>query len=156
VVVHVLARAFYAMQDTWTPVIWAVVAVVANIVLMLVLVEPMGVEGLALALSISATLEVAGLLVALRRSLGTIDGRFLLASVARSSAATVAAAVAMLATLFALDAALPALSDGAMGRLMTLLVPAAAGGLAYLAAAYMLRAHELVVLRRLYRRSGSP
>jgi hypothetical protein len=43
-----------------------------------------------------------------------------------------------------------------MGRLMTLLVPAAAGGLAYLAAAYMLRAHELVVLRRLYRRSASP
>jgi putative peptidoglycan lipid II flippase len=156
VVVHVLARAFYAMQDTWTPVIWAVVAVIANIVLMLVLVEPMGVEGLALALSISATLEVAGLLLALRRSLGTIDGRFLLASVARSSAATVAAAVAMFATLFALDAALPALSEGALGRLLTLLVPAAVGGLVYLGAAFALRAHELAVLRRLLQRGARP
>ena len=149
VVVHVLARAFYAMQDTWTPVVWAVVAVVANIVLMFALVDPYGVEGLALALSVSATLEVIGLLVALRRRLGTLDGRFLLASMARSSLATAVAGFAMFASLAALDAAAPALTDGAIGRLVTLLVPAAVGGIVYLLAAVLLRAPELPTVRRL-------
>jgi putative peptidoglycan lipid II flippase len=153
VVVHVLARAFYAMQDTWTPVVWAVIAVVSNIVLMLVLVDPMGVEGLALALSISATLEVIGLLIALRRRLGTLDGRFLLASVARSSAATVAAGVAMFATLSALNVTLPGLGDVTFGRLLTLLIPAGVGGLVFLGTALILRAPELATLRRLVRRT---
>ncbi len=153
VVVHVLARAFYAMQDTWTPVVWAVIAVVSNIVLMLLLVDPMGVEGLALALSISATLEVIGLLIALRRRLGTLDGRFLLASVARSSAATVAAGVAMFATLSALNVTLPGLGDVTFGRLLTLLIPAGVGGLVFLGTALILRAPELATLRRLVRRT---
>jgi putative peptidoglycan lipid II flippase len=152
VVVHVLARAFYAMQDTWTPVVWAVVAVVSNIVLMLILVDPYGVEGLALALSVSATIEVLGLLVALRRRLGTLDGRFLLSSVLRSSAATVIAGATMLGTLAVLDQVAPGLGGGAVGRLLTLLVPAAAGGLVYLVAALVLRAPELDILRRLVRR----
>ena len=47
IVVHVLTRAFYAMQDTRTPVAWAVIAVAINVPLMAVLVGPMGVEGLA-------------------------------------------------------------------------------------------------------------
>ncbi len=148
VVVHVLARAFYAMQDTWTPVVWAVIAVMANIALMLVLVEPMGVEGLALALSISATLEVIGLLIALRRRLGTLDGRFLLASVARSSVAAVLAGITM---FLALGFTSVALGDASFGRLLTLLVPAAAGGLVYLLVAIALRAPELATVRRLWR-----
>jgi putative peptidoglycan lipid II flippase len=145
----VLARAFYAMQDTWTPVAWAIVAVVVNIVLMLALVEPYGVEGLALALSVSATIEVVGLLVALRRRLGRLDGRLMAASVVRSSAATLIAGAVMLATLAGLGTAAPDLGSSAIGRLLTLLVPAAAGGLAYLVAALVLGAPELDVLRRL-------
>jgi putative peptidoglycan lipid II flippase len=152
VVVHVLARAFYAMQDTWTPVVWAIVAVVSNIVLMLALVDPYGVEGLALALSVSATLEVLGLLVALRRRLGTLDGRFLLSSLVRSSVATVAAAAVMLATLTALEQLVPELSAGAVGRLLLLVIPATLGGLSFLAAAVLIRAPELAVLRRFARR----
>jgi peptidoglycan biosynthesis protein MviN/MurJ (putative lipid II flippase) len=113
----------------------------------------MGVEGLALALSISATLEVIGLLIALRRRLGTLDGRFLLASVARSSAATVAAGVAMFATLSALNVTLPGLGDVTFGRLLTLLIPAGVGGLVFLGTALILRAPELATLRRLVRRT---
>jgi putative peptidoglycan lipid II flippase len=152
VVVHVLARAFYAMQDTWTPVVWAVVAVVVNIVLMLALVDPYGVEGLALALSVSATVEVVGLLVALRRRLGRLDGRLLASSLLRSGAATLVAGAVMFGVLAALASAAPTLGDGAVGRLLTLLVPAAAGGAAYLVAALLLRAPELDVMRRLVSR----
>jgi putative peptidoglycan lipid II flippase len=158
VVVHVLARAFYAMQDTWTPVAWAVVAVAVNILLMVALVDPYGVEGLALALSVSATVEVIGLLVALRRRLGRLDGRVLLSSVARSSAATLVAAGVMFLALGFLSVAGSAVglqSGGAVTRLVLLLVPAALGGAAYLATAFVLRAPELDVIRRLVSR-GRP
>jgi putative peptidoglycan lipid II flippase len=151
VVVHVLARAFYAMQDTWTPVAWAVVAVVANVILMVALVEPMGVEGLALAISVSATLEVAGLLVALRRRLGRLDGRLLVSSVARSGAATLAAAAVMFVVLGVLSMAIASLPGGAVARLLLLLVPAAAGMAVYLVAAVLFRAPELATVRRLLR-----
>ena len=152
VVVHVLTRAFYAMQDTRTPVAWAVVAVIVNVVLMLVLVEPMGVEGLALAISISATVEVIGLLIALRVRLGGLDGRLLMTSFGRSAVATVVASVVMLAIYLALTAAMPDLAERSLGRLVTLLVPAGLGAFAYLGTALILRAPELAVLRRLWRR----
>jgi putative peptidoglycan lipid II flippase len=149
VVVHVLTRAFYAMQDTRTPVAWAVVAVVANIGLMLVLIGPMGVEGLALAISVSATLEVVGLLAALRLRLGGLDGRSLMASVARSGIATGAASAAMAGAFLGLSAALPGLEGNAAGRLLTLFVPTTAGGAAYLVVSAVLRAPELDTLRRI-------
>jgi putative peptidoglycan lipid II flippase len=112
----------------------------------------MGVEGLALAISVSATLEVAGLLVALRIRLGGLDGRVLGASVARSAAATLVASVVMLGAFLGLEAAAPALADGVIGRLLTLLIPAALGGAAFLLTALALRSPELIVLRRLVRR----
>ncbi len=149
VVVHVLTRAFYAMQDTRTPVTWAVVAVVANIGLMVLLIGPMGVEGLALAISISATVEVVGLLWALRMRLGGLDGWSLLASVARSGMATAVASAVMAAAFLGLGAVLPDLEGHAVGRLLTLLIPAAAGGAAYVLVAAVLRAPELATLRRI-------
>ncbi|MEK6191515.1 MAG: murein biosynthesis integral membrane protein MurJ [Chloroflexota bacterium] len=157
VVVHVLTRAFYAMQDTRTPVAWAVVAVVANIGLMLLLVGPMGVEGLALAISISATVEVVGLLAALRSRLGGLDGRLLLASFTRSGVATLVASLAMLGAFLGTIAALPGLEENGVGRLVLLLVPAGIGGTAYIAAGLVLRAPELTTLRSIAgRRPAGP
>jgi putative peptidoglycan lipid II flippase len=65
-VIAVLARAFYALKDTKTPVLAALGAVVANIVLANLLVGPLGLNGLAAAIAISAWLETAVLVVLLR------------------------------------------------------------------------------------------
>jgi putative peptidoglycan lipid II flippase len=70
-VIAVLARAFYALKDTKTPVLAALGAVVANIVLANLLVGPFGLNGLAGAIAISAWLETAVLVVLLR---GRIPG----------------------------------------------------------------------------------
>jgi putative peptidoglycan lipid II flippase len=53
-VIAVLARAFYALKDTKTPVLAALGAVVANVVLANLLVGPFGLNGLAAAIAISA------------------------------------------------------------------------------------------------------
>ena len=70
--IAVLARAFYALHDTRTPVAIAVVAVVINTTLAVVLVEPLGLPGIALAIAIAAWLEATLLLVLLRRRVGRL------------------------------------------------------------------------------------
>jgi putative peptidoglycan lipid II flippase len=64
--IAVLARAFYARQDTLTPVLVAVAAVVANTTLAVGLVGPLGLAGIALAIALSAWMEALILLVILR------------------------------------------------------------------------------------------
>ncbi len=59
--IAVLARAFYALKDTRTPVLAALGAVVTNIVLANILVGPLGLNGLAAAIAISAWLETVAL-----------------------------------------------------------------------------------------------
>jgi putative peptidoglycan lipid II flippase len=71
-VIAVLARAFYARQDTLTPVLAAVGAVVINTTLAAILVGPFGLPGLAIAIAIAAYLEAGALTILLRRREGPL------------------------------------------------------------------------------------
>jgi putative peptidoglycan lipid II flippase len=152
IVVHVLTRAFYAMQDTRTPVLWAIIAVAINVPLMAWLVGPMGVEGLALALSISALLEVVGLLWALHNRIESVEEGQVLRSAARSAVAAGAAALLMLGGLTLVQGAVPALLTDGVGRLVTLAALTAAGFAIYALVASALRAPELAQMRSLLAR----
>jgi putative peptidoglycan lipid II flippase len=147
IVVHVLTRAFYAMQDTRTPVAWAVIAVAINVPLMIWLVGPMGVQGLALALSISAVLEVIGLLWALRRRIESIEEAAVLRSVARSGVAAIAAGLLMLGGVTVAQQWFGGLLANGIGRLLVLAVLSAAGVAIYLLVAAALRSAELDQVR---------
>jgi putative peptidoglycan lipid II flippase len=63
--IAVLARAFYARQDTVTPVGAAIAAVVINTALAVVLVGPFGLPGIAVAIAIAAWAEALALLAIL-------------------------------------------------------------------------------------------
>jgi putative peptidoglycan lipid II flippase len=95
--IAVLARAFYARQDTLTPVLAAIGAVILNTTLAIVLVGGYGLPGIALAIAIAAWLEAATLIVLLRRREGPL-GLATVASVALRTllAAAAAGAVALL------------------------------------------------------------
>jgi putative peptidoglycan lipid II flippase len=67
--IAILARAFYARQDTRTPVVAAILAVVINSTLAGVLAGPLGLPGLGLAIAIAAWVEAIILLIVLRRNL---------------------------------------------------------------------------------------
>lgn len=67
VMVKILASGFYARQDTRTPVRFALIALLVNLLLNLILVWPLAHAGLALATSLAALLNTALLLRALRR-----------------------------------------------------------------------------------------
>jgi len=78
--VQLLARVFYALQDTKTPVIMGVVSIIVNIVFSLLLIKSLAQGGLALAYSLAGIANLLLLLWMLHRKLGAIDGRRLLRS----------------------------------------------------------------------------
>ena len=67
--IAVLARGFYARQDTVTPVLAAVAAVAINCSLAVVLVGPYGLQGIALAIAVAAWIEALALLAILHHRL---------------------------------------------------------------------------------------
>ena len=67
---EVLSRAFYALQDTRTPMVNGAIAVVINIVLNLILSRYLGIGGLALATSFSGLVATLLLFVTLREKIG--------------------------------------------------------------------------------------
>ncbi len=81
---EILVRAYYAMHDTRTPVICGAAAMSLSIILSLLLSSLFGHlgwmshGGLALAVSVSTALEVAALMLILRKRLGGINGGSLL------------------------------------------------------------------------------
>ena len=70
---QVLTRAFYSMQDSKTPMISALIAVIANIFLNLTLIWFLKTGGLAFSTAICSYLQVVILVVFLRRSLRKRD-----------------------------------------------------------------------------------
>lgn len=69
-VVEAVTRAFYAMHDTTTPVIASLATIAINLGAGLLLLEPMGHGGLALAMSLASLAEMTILVIVLRRRLG--------------------------------------------------------------------------------------
>lgn len=66
----ILSPAFYALQDTKTPMIFSTIAVILNVILNLILSRYLGIGGLALATSIAATANALLMFIALRRKIG--------------------------------------------------------------------------------------
>jgi putative peptidoglycan lipid II flippase len=137
--VEIVARAFYALHDTRTPVAVIVGGMALNILLSLALREPMGYAGLALANTIAVLLETVVLVWLLARRLDGLEWPQLWSTIGRS---TLAAAIMALPLGWAAErwGDGPALLVGGGGL--------AAGGLLYLMAAVLLRMPELRTLRR--------
>jgi putative peptidoglycan lipid II flippase len=140
--IAVLARAFYARQDTATPVAAAVVAVVINCTLAVMFVGPLGLPGIALAIAIAAWIEALALMLILRGRLPA----FRLAGLGRVGVEAVGASiVAGVASVAVLGAVANALGS-APGRLLLLgevAIVSVAFGLVYAAVSLALRIPEL-------------
>lgn len=67
---EILSRPFYALQETKTPVINASIGIILNVVLNIVLSRILGIGGLALATSISATFTTILMFISLHRRIG--------------------------------------------------------------------------------------
>jgi putative peptidoglycan lipid II flippase len=155
--IAVLARAFYARQDTRTPVAAAILAVLVNTSLAILLVGPLGLGGIALAIAIAAWVEalvLLGLLVQRLPTLGLLDlGRVAL----EAALGTLIAGAVGVGVLYAIDG-LVGPDPGKIALVAQGILVTAAFGLTYLALSLALRIPELPsivgVMTDLIRRRG--
>lgn len=152
VLVKVLTPAFFARGDTATPVKTALAALGLNVALILLLIAPFGVAGLAWATALSAWFNCALLYWMLRRANAfRFDALFV-----RRVLAAVAASGLMAAALAAwLKTSGLGFTGGTLERLGAVLAAVGVGASVYFAAAALLGAMPLREMKARLRRGGN-
>lgn len=93
---RVIVAVFYALQDTKTPAVTAVIAMLVNVGVAVMLMKPFAHAGLALATALSAMVNVGALITVLTRRVGGMDWRGLCRSLGRAGLATIPVVLACL------------------------------------------------------------
>jgi putative peptidoglycan lipid II flippase len=144
-VMEVLTRAFYAQQDTKTPVLIGTIAMGLNVVFSFTLawsfrqIGWMPHGGLALANSLATALEAIILFLVMRRRLGGMEGNYL----ARGFAACILASLGMgVALWFWIQA------TGGLNRWVVALGGVALGGVIYGVGVLLLRVPDIQIPRK--------
>ena len=147
--VFLLTRVFYSLQDTRTPVKIAVVAVLLNLVMSLILINPLQLGGLALASSLYSLANMALLVFFLGKKLpGLYRSGWLKFSLAVLVSAGLMAAVSYLA-----NSALAGWFPGIAGLIIQVGLAGTAGIMVYLAAVLLLANSEVRYFWRVARGS---
>ena len=138
VLLEIASRGSYALHDTRTPLLFALLGMGAHAVFSVLLVGLGGAAGLALAMSLSTVVEAVGLLVAVARRTGRFDWHALLASSAKTLAATAAMAGAVALLLSEVPLGMDTASMAARVGLAAI-----AGGAVFVAVSALLRSDDL-------------
>jgi putative peptidoglycan lipid II flippase len=136
---QVVTRAFYSMQDSRTPMLSALTAVIANIILNLTFIWFLGTAGLAAATAACSYLQIIVLVAVLRRRLGRSVLEGLTALLLKTASAAICMSAAIVGTIW-LSRQWPDIFK------LLLLVPAAAA--VFLTAAKLLHIDELELLTK--------
>lgn len=143
--VETTTRAFYAMQDTRTPLVASLLTIVVNLVVALLLMDRLGYRGLAAAASITSGLEMLVLLAVLRARIGPFEP-----AVWRSFLKSLVATAVMAAVLLVIRDRLTAVTDPllmggrSIGQIAVFLYAVFIGLATYLVASWYLGSQELL------------
>jgi putative peptidoglycan lipid II flippase len=146
--IRILVSAFYALQDTKTPVKVAVVAVVANIALSLMLMGPLRHGGLALALSLASSLQFCLLAVLLFRRVRALAVGPFLVSAGKSGIASLVMTLTLLGAKRWWLVSGP--QAGLLHNIFCLGALIALGAGSYLVSVWCMRAEELKALTGMF------
>jgi len=135
-----LTRAFYALQNTKTPLYIALISEAVNLLAVALMIGKYGIFGLAIAFSLSSFVNAILLFFFLRKKLSSIDGKTILDSTVRIIIASlIGGGVAQIAKYVV----------GSRGELDTFLavlrqfmIAGISGAIAFAAASYFLRVKE--------------
>jgi putative peptidoglycan lipid II flippase len=153
--VEILTRAFYALQDSRTPVTISLAQFLLKIVLSLLLVRvavfgvQWGMGALAFSTSLAGTLEAVVLFLLLHRRIGGFDVRALLSFIGRALLASFAMGIVLLLVHLGLDRMLNTTSTNTLPALdilkalFKMLVELLLGSLVFLSIARLLKIEEM-------------
>lgn len=144
--IHVLQRAFYAMDDRVTPMRIGLVAVVVNVGLDFAVLWPLGGPGLAYATAFAAMLHVGLLAYGVQWHVGRLDAKDFGGHALRVVLGTLGMGLCCGATLVVTRHLLP--GDEIVSRVARVALPTIVGGGTYLVAARALGLDEVFVLLR--------
>jgi putative peptidoglycan lipid II flippase len=138
---QVLTKAYYAAGDTKTPLFFGLTSIIVNIGASVLLAPLMAQGGLALANSLASLYYAAGMYVLWQRRLAAGGYGSLLATLAKTTAASVVTALAA-AAVYRL-AGSPLLALGRLGLLLAVGMAITAGVLSFLVVIFLLKENEL-------------
>jgi putative peptidoglycan lipid II flippase len=148
-VVRVFISSFYSLQDSKWPLKAAVITLIVNILVSLALMYPLKHNGLALAVSIAATVNVFTLSFVLRRKIG----KFLDSSFYISILKTILSAIVMVGAILLIDYSMPwDTQAGFKTRLIYLISTIFAGTGVFFICAYVLKSQEIHALVNVFKR----
>ena len=149
--IEIVSRGFYAMEDTRTPVLVAVLAMGLNVLLAVALVGPFELRGLAAAASVTAIVEFGALVWLLRDRLDGFDQRGMVDFGARLGLATLLMGLVVVLMRVLLSAAgVDVESVG--GALLITVAGGVTGLMAFGAASIVLLGEEYQMARRVFGR----
>ncbi|HAT03839.1 MAG TPA: murein biosynthesis integral membrane protein MurJ [Candidatus Magasanikbacteria bacterium] len=93
--IPLLARSFYALQDTWTPFIIGMISTGVNIILALYFVRTLNISGLVISYSMSMIIQIAFLWIFLRQKIGTLQEKDVIVTALKISIAALFMACAI-------------------------------------------------------------
>jgi len=152
-VLRVFVSSFYSLQDSKWPMKAAVIALIVNVVASLILMYPLKHNGIALASSIAATVNVLVLTIVLKRKIGKFLDRAFYYSVFK----IILSSVLMLFAIGVMEYVIPWNTHaGFKARLLYLSVAVTAGAATFFISAYLLKSPEMqafanIVKKRLSR-----
>lgn len=148
---YLVARAFYARHDTWTPVLVGLIGVGACVLCGVLFMKPMGVPGLALAIVVATAVNTALLWAILARRVGRLGTSQLAHMIARLLVPLAGLTAACLGAAYLT----PRLGYGTMvTRLLVLCAGLVGGGGVYLGVASLMGFEELKLAVSALRRRG--
>ena len=145
---EMLNKAFYAEQNGKTPMLISVIGILLNVLLSFLLVRGigLGISGLPMAASVSANFIAITLAVILNRKYPIFNRAFF------KNLLKIFVSGAVMSAVILFVKQILAFGDGFIGRFLTLVVPAAIGGVIYLICVAILRTEEFKMLLELFRK----
>lgn len=143
--VQLLARAFYALQDTKTPFYVAIVTEAVNILTVILLIGKFKILGLAIAISLSSLVQMVLLLFILRTRFDSLDDKNIIRSVVKIASASFAAGVGIQLVKILVGSQVNL--DTFLGVFAQLAVSGLVGFGIFIAACYIMKLEELMTFK---------
>lgn len=145
-VIPLLTRAFYAIHNTKTPFYIAVISEVINITAVLLLIERFGIQGLAMAFSLTSLVQMFFLLAFLRFKLNDLGDKKIIKSIGQIAFAAIFSGIGV--QFFKYIVASMVDMDTFLGVFAQLLVSGAVGVVIFLLFCHFLRLEEYLSFKK--------
>lgn len=144
---EVLNKSFFAMQDSKTPMVTALISILANVFFSYILSKSFGIGGLALASALASTLNaLLNFIMMNKRVKGIFAKNDVFDIIKIMFSVLIMSCIVFFVYRFMINTASQAFLGGFIGRVLTLALPAAAGAIIYIFICFILKVSEVKIL----------